>query len=49
MYDSLRIYYCDIVNLQRLILAMTARLHNTVVKLIKDQYGLPVWETVTKK
>ncbi len=43
----LQIYYCDIVNLQRLILQMASRLHNTVVKLIEKHYGgLHVWNTV---
>ena len=39
----IQIYYCDIVNLQRFILQMASRLHNTVVKLIEDHYGLQVW------
>ncbi len=44
--DCLQIYYCDIVNLQRFIMQMVIRLHNTVVTLIKDHYGLPVWKMV---
>ena len=43
----LQIYYCDILNLQRFILQMASRLHNTVVKLIEDHYGgLHVWKSV---
>lgn len=42
--SHLQIFYCDIVNLQRYILAIAARLHNTVVKLVEDEYGIKVWD-----
>ena len=44
--NRLQIYYCDIVNLQRYILLVAARFHNTVVKLVEKHYQLHVWQMV---
>ena len=44
--NRLQIYYCDIVNLQRYILLVAARFHNTVVKLVENHYQLRVWQSV---
>ncbi len=44
--NRLNIYYCDVLNLQHFILKLSSRLHNTVVRLIKDHYTVRVWDLV---
>ncbi len=40
------ILHCDVVNIQRLILLLASRFHNTVVELIEEHYGLHIWDEV---
>ncbi len=44
--NHLKLYHCDVMNLQYFILKLASRLHNTVVRLIKEKYQQLCWTLV---